>query len=256
MLSFVVPAHDEEALLPRTLESIRTAMVGIDEVHEVVVVDDASTDRTSEVAASTGARVVKVDAGQISAARNVRAQVALGDLLVFVDADTTVSHEVIRAVRQSVRQGAVAGGCAVHFDGRLPLWARILEPVVRWWYRTFRMAAGCFLFCTRQAFMDVGGFDEGIFAGEEAVMSSRLKRVGRFIVLREQVVTSGRKLRAYSGLEIAHALGELAFLGRRGVADRRRFDLWYGPRRPDPAAAGHRSPVASAGDLTVPRRPN
>jgi len=244
VLSFVAPAHNEEALLPRTIESIRTAMVGVDEIHEVVVVDDASADRTSEVAASTGARVVKVDARQISVVRNVGARVALGDLLVFVDADTTVSHDVISAVRKSVQQGAIGGGCAVHFEGHVPLWARILEPVARWCYRIVRMAPGCFLFCTRQAFLDAGGFDEGIFAGEEAVMSSRLKRVGRFIVLREQVITSGRKLRAYSGLEIARALGKLAVLGRRGVADRRHLDLWYGPRRLDPAAAGSRSWVA------------
>jgi hypothetical protein len=67
-------------------------------------------------------------------------------------------------------------------------------------------------------------------------MSSRLKKVGRFVVLREHVVTSGRKLRAYSGLEIARTLGGLAVLGKRGVRDRRRLDLWYAPRRPDPDA--------------------
>jgi glycosyltransferase involved in cell wall biosynthesis len=252
VLSFVVPAHNEEALLPKTLASIKAAMVGIDDVHEVVVVDDASTDRTWEVAASTGARVVKVDVRQISAARNVGARVAAGDILVFVDADTTVSHQVIVAVRQSMKVGAVGGGCAVHFDGHVQLWAGILEAVARWGYRIVRMAAGCFLFCTRQAFMQVGGFDEGIFAGEEAVMSSRLKKVGRFVVLREQVITSGRKLRAYSGLEITCALGRLALLGRRGVVDRQRLDLWYGPRRQDPEAPGDGDPVASARDSAVP----
>jgi glycosyltransferase involved in cell wall biosynthesis len=83
-------------------------MVGVEEDYEVVVVDNASTDLTSEVAASIGARVVKVDIRQISAVRNVGALIILGDILVFVDADTTISHDVISAARQSVRRGQSA----------------------------------------------------------------------------------------------------------------------------------------------------
>jgi hypothetical protein len=79
------------------------------------------------------------------------------------------------------------------------------------------MAAGCFLFCTRQVFMEVGGFDEGIFAAEEVVLSSRLKKVGRFVILREQVIISGRKLRAYSALEITRAFVRIALLGAEGL---------------------------------------
>ena len=65
-------------------------------------------------------------------------------------------------------------------------------------YRIFRLASGCFLFCTREAFDAVCGFDERLFAAEEGAMSRALARHGRFVVLREFVVTSGRKLRAYS----------------------------------------------------------
>jgi glycosyltransferase involved in cell wall biosynthesis len=243
----VVPAHDEEALLPRTLEAIRGSVAGLGQEHEVIVVDDDSSDGTSAVARKDGARVVGVRRRQISAARNAGAREAHGDVLLFVDADTVVTPEVLHAALRATRDGAVGGGCAVRFDGRLPLWARLLQPVATWAYRVVGMAAGCFLFCTRRAFLEAGGFDESLFAGEEAFLSLQLKRAGRFVVLHEHVITSGRKLRAYSGLEILRALGRLAVLGRRGVRDRRHLDLWYAPRRADPDGAGRGDAQASGG---------
>ncbi len=64
------------------------------------------------------------------------------------------------------------------------------------------MTGGCFLYCTREAFDAVGGFDESLFASEELTMSSALQRFGgrrRFVIIRTPVITSGRKLRVYSG---------------------------------------------------------
>jgi hypothetical protein len=64
------------------------------------------------------------------------------------------------------------------------------------------------------------------------------RRQGRFVVLRESVTTSGRKLRAYSGRELLVVLLGLAMRGRRGVSRRAGLDIWYGPRRCDPADRG------------------
>jgi len=101
-------------------------------------------------------------------------------------------------------------------------------------YRALGLAAGCFLFCTRQAFDAVGGFDERLFAAEEAVLSRALRRQGRFVLLRAAVVTSGRKLRAHSGREILGTLLRLAFTGPRAFRQRDGLELWYGQRRADP----------------------
>lgn len=95
-------------------------------------------------------------------------------------------------------------------------------------------AAGCFLFCTRDVFFAVGGFDESMFGAEEAAMSRSLSRHGRFVILREYVTTSGRKLRAYSAREILGTLATLALRGPKSVRRREGLDIWYGERRADP----------------------
>jgi glycosyltransferase involved in cell wall biosynthesis len=205
--------------------------------HEIVVVDDASTDQTAAVAKEHAARVLQVAHRQIAATRNSGARAATGDFLIFVDGDTLVNVRVVRAAIEAMRNGAVGGGCDLEFDGRVPLWAKLLLIPSRWLYRVARLASGAFLFCTRQAFDAVGGFNEELYAAEEAAMSKALRGQGRFVVLRESVVTSGRKLRAYSAWEILGVLGRLAFAGGKGVRKREGLDIWYGARRKDPASS-------------------
>ena len=67
-------------------------------------------------------------------------------------------------------------------------------------------------------------------------MSQALKRVGRFVILRESVLTSGRKLRTHSGREVLSVVGLLLSRGRRAVESREGLEMWYGPRREDPEA--------------------
>jgi glycosyltransferase involved in cell wall biosynthesis len=234
MLSFVVPAHNEERYVGATLRSIHEAARAVGDAYEIVVADDASADRTADHAAAGGARVVRVAHRQISRTRNAGARASRGEHLVFVDADTTVNEPVVRAAVVALRKGAVGGGATVTVDGRLPPWARVAAPVFVHVTRAMRLAAGCFLFCSRRAFDATGGFDETLFAGEEVVMSQALKRRGRFVVLRERVLTSGRKLRAHSGRELLGRLGALATGGMSAVRDRRNVAIWYDERRDDP----------------------
>ena len=65
-------------------------------------------------------------------------------------------------------------------------------------------------------------------------MSQALKRHGKFVVLRENVTTSGRKLRTYSGRELLRMLGAMVMRGPAAVKQRQGMDIWYGERREDP----------------------
>ena len=234
MISFIVPAYNEERLLGATLDALRAAALATGEPYELIVADDASTDRTAAIAAQHGAIAVSVAHRQIAATRNSGAREANGDWLIFVDADTLVSEAVVRSAVEALRSGAVGGGAAVEFDGTVPLYARLLLPVLVRSFRWAGLAAGCFLFCTRHAFAAVGGFDEAFYGAEELVMSRALKRHGRFVVLRQAVITSGRKLRTHSVREMLAILARLALRGPGAVKQRQGMDLWYAERREDP----------------------
>jgi glycosyltransferase involved in cell wall biosynthesis len=235
-VSFIVPAYNEDLLLGRTLESIAAATELLDESVEVIVVDDASTDRTAAVALAHGVRLESVAHRQISATRNSGARSAASDIFLFVDADTLVNAPVVRAAIAAVRNGAAGGGCAVQFSGRLPLHGQLIARIAAPIYRHLGLAAGCFIFCSRQAFETVGGFNERLFAAEEVAMSKALSAQGSFVILRETVITSGRKLRAYSGRELLGILLHVALNGRAALNERRGLDIWYGDRRADPDA--------------------
>ena len=237
MISFVVPAYNEELLLGRTLDAIDAAARACGEPFEMIVVDDASTDHTAEIAAEHGAHVVPVHNRQISRTRNAGARAATGDIFFFVDADTLITPAVVAAALAALRSGAVGGGCAVQFDGKLPLYGRLLLGTLLPLYRLLGIAAGCSLFCTREAFEKVGGFDERLMAAEELAFSRGLARVGRVAILRESVITSGRKLRTWSVLEVLGLFARVALRGRRAVEDRQGLDIWYGERRKDPESA-------------------
>jgi glycosyltransferase involved in cell wall biosynthesis len=225
MISFVVPAHNEAELLGRTLAALTSAAPAGGQPWEVIVVNDASTDRTAEIGAAHGACVITVNHRQIAATRNAGARAAAGDVLMFVDADTVASPKAVRAAVRALQGGAIGGGCIARFDGPVPLYAAILEravlPVL---VPLFKMAPGCFLFCTRAAYSAAGGFDEGLYWSEEVAFGNRLKRLGRFVILRERVATSGRKMRTHS------ALGLLRVGLRLAVGRPSGLDYWYSQR--------------------------
>jgi glycosyltransferase involved in cell wall biosynthesis len=234
MVSFIIPAHNEEQLLGRTLAAIQDAARAVDEPVEVIVADDESTDRTSEIALTHGARVVSVKCRQIAGARNAGAREAKGEFLVFVDADTTVNATAVKAAVNAMRGGAVGGGCPFRFDGRLPWYGQLIALAGEPLYRALGLASGCFLFSTRKAFDAAGGFDEKLFAAEEAVMSRALAQQGKFVLLRERVITSGRKLRTHSAGEMLRTVWRFARAGGLNAArSREGLDVWYGERRND-----------------------
>jgi glycosyltransferase involved in cell wall biosynthesis len=230
MTSFVVPAWNEAGLVGATIDGIHAAVRELNESYEVIVADDGSTDETSAIAEVHGARVVKVAHRQISATRNSGARAATGEFLIFVDADTIVNAEVVAAALQALRQGAVGGGAAVGLDADVPWHAKVMMPMLVLGFRLTGLAAGCFLFCTRSAFEAVGGFDERYFGAEEIIMSRALKRQGRFVVLKQSVITSGRKLRTHSTMEFWRLMIRVGIQGPKGVQKREGMDLWYGPR--------------------------
>src|SRR5205823_2229398 len=118
------------------------------------------------------------------------ARASTGEILIFVDADTVVTADVVRASLEALRGGAAGGGAGVEFDGRLPVYARLLTGPFNASMRLAGFAAGCYIFCSRASFDAAGGFDDALYAAEEIFFSLALGRIGRVVILRERVISS------------------------------------------------------------------
>jgi glycosyltransferase involved in cell wall biosynthesis len=231
MISFIVPAYNEEAELSSTLAAIRAAVAGAGQPYEIVVVDDASTDATPEIAGQIGARVVSIHRRQIAAARNAGVRAAQGEYLFFVDADTRISQAHVVEGIAALEAGYAGGSARAMMNGFIPLWGRIFVRVFCALYFGLNLGAGAFLFTTRRNFDATGGFDEQYFIGEEVFFSLALKRLGRFKVLREPILTSGRKLRIYSARQILTNSFTVILGGPRVARSRAKLPLWYDGKR-------------------------
>lgn len=233
MLSFIVPAYNEARFLGVTLTALHEATAGIEMPHEVIVVDDASTDDTAQIATAHGARVLAVEHRHIAATRNAGALVAQGDILIFVDADTCIDAVVLRAALDVLGRGAIGGGATIRLAGK-PAWhERWMATFFTWALRQYKIAPGCFIFCTRAAFDAVQGFDETYYAAEDIAISRKLGALGSFVILRETVATSDRKLRTFAPGDYFGLLLRIAVFGRKVLHSRKDLKLWYEDRRND-----------------------
>jgi glycosyltransferase involved in cell wall biosynthesis len=233
MISFIIPAYNEELELSSTIASIRVAASGVTQPCEIIVVDDGSTDATAELAAQAGARVISINRRQIAAARNAGARAAQGNYLFFVDADTRINPKHIYEAIAALKAGYAGGSARVITDGTIPMWGRIFVRAFCTVYFALKLGAGAFLFTTRRNFDAIGGFDEQYFIGEEVYFSLALRKLGRFKVLREPIVTSGRKLRMYSARHVLGRSLSIIIRGPRAARSREKLEFWYNGRRED-----------------------
>jgi glycosyltransferase involved in cell wall biosynthesis len=231
--SIVIPAYDEEELLPATLIALRAAMAAVPQLRgEIIVTDNDSRDRTAEIAVDAGARVVFEEHRQIARARNVGGLHADGRYIIFVDADTHVSGALLRATLEALASGDICGGgTVVRFDREVPGWVQWTIAIWTFLSRRLGWACGAYVFCLRSAFLDTEGFDERYYASEEIHFSRALKRWGRarglrFVILDEPISTSLRKMEWYTPLELLRMT--IRTLLRPGSLRRRdSCELWY-----------------------------
>lgn len=180
-ISLVIPAYNEERYLPRLLDSVEVARErwrnGPDGL-ELIVSDNLSTDNTAVVAEKRGCRVVQVEERRIASVRNGGAALAKGDVLCFVDADSEIHPETFNGIEDALATGRfVAGATGV----RMERWSigiavtyAIFMPMV--WLT--RMDTGV-VFCRRENFVTIGGYDERRFFAEDVQLLWDLRKLGR-----------------------------------------------------------------------------
>ena len=194
-ISLVIPAHNEGRFLPRLLESVAVASEhfrhGPNSV-EVIVADNVSSDDTAVIASERGCKVVQVEERRIASVRNGGAAAAAGDVLCFIDADSKIHPDTFDAIEDSLSTGrVVAGATGVRMErwslGIAVTWA-LFMPMV--WL--LRMDTGV-VFCKKDDFVAVGGYDERRYFAEDVQLLWDLRRVGR---RRKQCLTRLKTVKA------------------------------------------------------------
>ena len=163
-ITIVVPAYNAAVTLPQCLEAIANSVLSPD---EVIVVNDGSTDETAGIAERFGAIVMSMDRRSgPAAARNLGAEAARYDLLLFIDADVTVSADAIGRVEAAFRADPELSGLIGSYDfaptghGFVSHYRNLLHSYVhqKGRRRTIAFWGACGAI-RKRAFFDVGGFD-------------------------------------------------------------------------------------------------
>ncbi|MDR0455417.1 MAG: glycosyltransferase [Treponema sp.] len=179
-VSIIIPALNEEIMLPRLLDSIKIQDF---EDYEVIVADAHSTDSTREVAAEYGCRIV--DGGLPAAGRNAGAAAAQGDYFFFLDADVVLPQGFIRNVYDEMQDRYFdLSTCEIRplSDYRLDrVLHRMINLAVLLNLRIDPKAFGFCIFVTKRLFLRIGGFDETIYVAED---NDFVKRASIFSALR------------------------------------------------------------------------
>ena len=188
-ISVVMPVFEDR-------EAVRARRGELERADEVIVVDASISDPVQRKDLPKGARLVSVSQPQRALQQNAGAELATGDVLLFLHADTEFGPDCWESVREACADGRVVGG---GFDRRFDNPSQLLKWtcwLAGWRGRLFGWFLGDqVLFVKRQVFLEVGGFAE-VRAFEEYDLCRRLKREGKMRCLRPAVISSGRRFEA------------------------------------------------------------
>jgi len=236
--SLVIPAYNEERLLGRLLDSVDVARAayGSAGAIEVIVADNMSTDRTAQIATQRGCRVVPAEKRVIAAVRNAGARAARGEILAFVDADSQVHPRTFEEIDRVLATGrTVAGATGVKLERwslGIALTYATIVPIIL----LTGMDTGV-VFCRKEDFEAIGGYDETRLVAEDVVFLWALRRLGK---QRGQRLTRVTAAKAIASTRKFDQFGDWHFLAFMitGLRHLRKNDLsgfadkyWYKPNR-------------------------
>jgi rSAM/selenodomain-associated transferase 2 len=223
-LSVIIPAHNEEATIGRTVAHIWEQV----RPTELLVANVSSCDRTGEIAGGS-ARVLTLETTR-GAALNLAAAEASGDVLLFVHADTLLPSDAASLIESVLEDGEIVGG-AFRLQLDDPRWlARLVSGAVN----ARSQLLGTFfgdqaLFVRRNVFDEVGGY-RAWSVMEDLEILSRLRRRGRLALLNAHVITSARRHRGNGWIKTLATVWAICLLFRLGVPSQAMLRM-YRPRR-------------------------
>jgi glycosyltransferase involved in cell wall biosynthesis len=203
-LSLVIPAHNEEAYIGDCLTSVLTNGLGC--FHEIIVVDNASTDRTFEIAsARAGVRVIREPQKGVAWARQRGLEEATGDTVAFIDADARLPVSWGRTLQRAFADDpdlVCLSGPYRFYDGpkvRRWLQNKLCLAITPIFYRLcgYALITGNFV-VKKEIMRQAGGFDKTIdLFGDDTDIARRISRQGKLVYRNDfYVLGSGRRFYA------------------------------------------------------------
>jgi len=190
MISVIIPAHNEERYLDRTLKALAGQTYP---KYEVIVVANGCTDRTEEVAAHRCDRLVMLSQKSLGVARNLGARLAGGDLLLFLDADTTLEPMALKLISQDFAAKHAVGTLKGRPDAD-QLRYRLIYALKNFMHlSSLHAGSSGVIVCWRKQFMAIGGFDERLEVRENSELIQRLKFFGRYKYLGKVSATTSMR---------------------------------------------------------------
>lgn len=238
--SIVIPAYNAEATLAQCLEACIAQTVP---PHEIIVVDDGSTDDTAAIVERYDLRCIKGKHAGPAAARNAGARAATGDVIVFTDSDCVPERQWLAKLLPAFDEGAFgAGGSYACANGQHLLARLIHDEIVVRHQRMPREAdfLGSFNAAyLRSVFWDVGGFDEDFVAasGEDNDLAYRIHDKNGMLVFNAEARVAHyhpTRLLPYLRTQARHGFWRMKMYAKhpaRSGGDHYagRFDLWAPP---------------------------
>ena len=186
--SIIVPVFNEAAIVGSFLEHLRARCPGA----EIIVVDGQSSDGTANICRALADQTIETQRGR-AGQMNEGAQIAHGDVLWFVHADSTVPENALAEIEKALRNLKVVGGC---FRIRYPrhyLIYRVSDSLGNLGVQVFGIAFGDHgIFCRRACFESLGGYP-AVPLMEDAELYRALRRLGRMQQLGSVMVANPRR---------------------------------------------------------------
>lgn len=228
-VSIVIPTLNEASVLARTLRHLNLLNPP---AWEICVIDGGSEDETVDIAKADGAITIISDRAGRSLQMNRGAEIATGDILCFLHADTLIPDDAVSIMQTVLADPRIAaGGFISLMTGETTRWGISLHNYLKTYYapllfrphlfflRGMRLLFGDqVIFCRRQDFWNCGGFDPTLPIMEEADLCLKLNRYGRIRQVNRVVHSSDRRVAKWGAWKATGIYCSIGLLWTMGVS--------------------------------------